>query len=326
MNTNVQAASNVGSGSVPLTADQLVDSATEGWTVVGEGHPILSPGFYATDISHLRNARQALDEVRGVASADPELSGLVKKIDEDIAFCEKRKFVGNWGVPLIIGALALFGMNQPGDKGPAIWMLFFAFLYVFSTFVPVYIINRKNLVGEDFNDFGWIADRFADHPSLVMKGIGFFLMFLLLPIYAVANVYRYWGDEIRTRLGTAGATKPVQSNIEVPGAAAATELSEEPAVQETVSQTEDANALGDTNEDVGAEPLDAKARALLDEQLPKIRARMRETLERSSKSIDEYGAEKLFGEIHGFLPLAVRLVVRKKRFVRFCMENRDKLI
>jgi hypothetical protein len=326
MNAHKEVMNRVGSGSSSITPDQLVDSATEGWTVVGEGHPILAPGFYATDITHLNNAQQVLDQVRGSASSDPDVSALIKEIDEDVAFCKKRKFVGNWGVPLIVGALALFGLNQPGDAAPAIWMLFFAFLYVISTFVPVYIINRKNLVGEDFNDFGWIADKFSDSPSVVMKVIGFFLMFLLLPIYAVANVYRYWGDEIRARLGAVGSGTPVQSSIEVPSSVSTSAVPDEPANNDQVVQSSEAEGLSKTDDDDGTQPLDAKATALLEEQLPKIKTRIRETLERSSKSIDEYGAEKLFGEIHGFLPLAFRVVIRKKRFVRFCMENRDKLI
>lgn len=326
MSTNVETAQIVGDDSPQLAVDEIAERASEGWTLVGEGHPVLPPGFYATDISHIENAERVLDEVRDSVGGSPELTAFVKEIEEDIAYCRKRKFSGNWGVPLFVGALCLFGLNQPSsDRGPALWMLFFSFLYVISTFVPVYIINRYDLEGKDFNDFGWIADKFFDHPHIAMKIGGFFVMFLLMPVYAIANMYRYWGDEIKSRIGASGTSKPEKSNVEMPDYGAADVQQEQPASQEAAAQHGLVEQVVETSENDG-EPLDAKAAALLEQQLPKIKAKLNETLAKSSKSIDEYGAEKLFEEIHGFLPIPVRIVVRKKRFVRFCMENRDKLI
>lgn len=59
---------------------------------------------------------------------------------------------------------------------------------------------------------------------------------------------------------------------------------------------------------------------------PEIKRAAIDILAKSGQSIDEYGAEKLFGKIHGLLPLAIRVVIRRPRFVDFCIHNQDRLM
>ena len=65
---------------------------------------------------------------------------------------------------------------------------------------------------------------------------------------------------------------------------------------------------------------------LLQEQIPKLRSKVDEILKKSGQGIEAYGAEKLFGEVYDLLPLAVRLVIKKDKFVSFCIANQNQFL
>ncbi len=178
------------------STDDLLEVAFEGWTFVEEDHPLLETGVYATELRQIRNAQEVLASL----SEDAIEPGELDEIRHIVAFNERRTYFGNWGVPLIVGLAGLLLMTTRDPAGGFFFVASSA-LYVFASFVPNYIVNRHLLVGNEYNDFGWIADRFLDDESSVMKGIGLLLMFVLLPYYAVINTYKHWGDRIRELLG-----------------------------------------------------------------------------------------------------------------------------
>lgn len=62
---------------------------------------------------------------------------------------------------------------------------------------------------------------------------------------------------------------------------------------------------------------------LLREQIPKLKSKVQEILQKSGKGIDAYGPEKLFEQVHELLPFPVRALIKKDRFVAFCVKNKS---
>ncbi len=65
---------------------------------------------------------------------------------------------------------------------------------------------------------------------------------------------------------------------------------------------------------------------LLQEQNPKLRSKVDEILEKSGQGIEAYGPEKLFGQVYDLLPFAVRVVIKKDKFVSFCIANQNQFL
>lgn len=57
--------------------------------------------------------------------------------------------------------------------------------------------------------------------------------------------------------------------------------------------------------------------------VPLIREKAQEILGKTGTTILEYGVERLLIKIHGLLPWPFRLVVRRKRFVAFCLAHEE---
>ena len=73
----------------------------------------------------------------------------------------------------------------------------------------------------------------------------------------------------------------------------------------------------------------AKIQEAFDKHWPEIKAKVQEQIAKMGKKasdLDDKTWEKVFGIAHGQLPLPVRIVLKKDRFIGYCMENKGKLI
>lgn len=177
------------------------ESAYLGWTKVEEGQSVgrlVDPGSYATSIDHVVLAQDALTKALALKFDDAELTKELTQLKEDVDGNTKRKFMGNWIVGGIVGAIGL----MMGAQG---WFLLVsAVLYFAVSFVPWYVINAQLARGNTFDEFGWIGRTFNEGDNnLVMMGIGFVLMIFAVPVFAFYNLYRYHGDSIRRLLTSA---------------------------------------------------------------------------------------------------------------------------
>jgi len=68
--------------------------------------------------------------------------------------------------------------------------------------------------------------------------------------------------------------------------------------------------------------------SLVSEHLPAIKETFQNTVGAGAlkAASNDAALEVLFVKVHKTLPLAVRMVLRKKSFVKYCFENRDKLM
>ncbi|KAB2925534.1 MAG: hypothetical protein F9K30_07705 [Dechloromonas sp.] len=71
-----------------------------------------------------------------------------------------------------------------------------------------------------------------------------------------------------------------------------------------------------------------KATELLEAQLPRVRAKLEERLGPTTRELigDDALMTRCLGEAYEFLPAPVRMMVKRERFVSFCLERRDRLI
>jgi hypothetical protein len=71
-----------------------------------------------------------------------------------------------------------------------------------------------------------------------------------------------------------------------------------------------------------------KAAELLESQLPKVRAVVAERLGPKAKElvVDDALMTRCLGDAYEFLPAPVRLMVKRERFVTYCLEHRDRLM
>lgn len=180
------------------------DSAQVGWTKVGEGHPVLEPGEYATTSEQIVVAQQALNKALALKFDDADLTAQLTEVKRDIDGMTKRRFVGNKLVP---AAFALVGLLSGGQ---GYLMVAVALLYAISTYIPQYIVNRQLVLGKEFNEFvflGRIASMAEADGGAAARLIGVAVMavvaFTALPFIAAFNLYRYQGDTIRGWLTSA---------------------------------------------------------------------------------------------------------------------------
>lgn len=69
-----------------------------------------------------------------------------------------------------------------------------------------------------------------------------------------------------------------------------------------------------------------EVQAKIAEYKPEIQRAANKILRKTGQSIGDYGPERLFGKVHGLLPMPVRLVIPKKPFVDFCVANQALLM
>ena len=71
-----------------------------------------------------------------------------------------------------------------------------------------------------------------------------------------------------------------------------------------------------------------KAGDMLEQQLPKVQALVSAQLGSRGREIaaDEALLTRCFGNAYEFLPAPVRMLVKRERFVAFCLDNRHRLV
>ena len=182
-------------------------SAYAGWTEVGEGHPLVEPGIYATNLDHVVVAREALNKALALKFDDHELTADLTELKAHIEGMTKLTFVGDWWKALIVGGLGYLMLKE------SYFLLASAVLYVAVSFVPEYVRYHQLVKGNNFDEFGWISRTFnRGDNNLVMLGIGFFVMVFAVPFFAIYNLYRYHGERIR-RWFTSAQNKEKMSTL-----------------------------------------------------------------------------------------------------------------
>jgi tetratricopeptide (TPR) repeat protein len=186
-------------------ATAYLDSAYLGWTKVDGGQPV------ATDSNQVTLALSALKKALSLSFEDPEFTADLKKLEQDIDSMTRKIFVGNKGLPLLIGAFALLASFNGGGT-IAIFYLLIVVLYVGGSFIPQYAINRQLISGNKFDEFGWISRYFfeddIDYKNLFTEinfkniftvyklCIGCSLILVAFPVFAIYNIYRYHSSQI----------------------------------------------------------------------------------------------------------------------------------
>ena len=126
-------------------------SSTLGWTHVGEGHPLVEEGWYATEFKHITDAQECLNKALALKFDDPELMAALQEHRKLIDRQLQRKLMCNWVVAVIIGLIGI-----PMFFIPTI----LAILYVISSSTPQYRINKRLVQGKHFNEFASLAGAF----------------------------------------------------------------------------------------------------------------------------------------------------------------------
>jgi hypothetical protein len=163
---------------------------------------MLEPGRYATSIEHVAVAREALTKALALKFDDSELSAHLTAVKQDIDSMTKRQFMGNWTVAVLFGVFSAFVMTGAPWTGLLLFVL--DILYIAGSYIPAYIVNRQLVKEKHFNEFGWSArmtEGMRQSSSFGEQMFGLAIMvgssFIALPVFAVYNLYRYHGDEIR---------------------------------------------------------------------------------------------------------------------------------
>ncbi len=141
--------------------------AYENWATV-EGQE----GWYATEASHIDEAREFLQKVEALGVEDEELREGVAMMTADLEKFTKRKFVGHYLAPVAWGGIGVVGFSA--SPGLGILTILCAVAYIVSCFIPQYIINRRVVAGKEFQI-----------PGLVWSVV-------LLPIMAILNFVKFW--------------------------------------------------------------------------------------------------------------------------------------
>ena len=81
------------------------------------------------------------------------------------------------------------------------------------------------------------------------------------------------------------------------------------------------------DESVDTTELRAKGDELIGQDLPKIQAHFRETVEPAAADMihNDVQMTKYFEGMYGLIPLPIRLVIKKPAFVDFCLQNRYRI-
>ncbi len=175
------------------------DSAYLGWSYVGEGHPMLDQGYYATTYEHITTAQAYLDKATNLKFDDDTLMGKLQQVRQDIDSMLERKFTGSWPSPIIAIIIGFFLLNTPAL---IIGVLFAGtgILYIISSFIPKYRINSVLVNGEEFHQLPSIRER---HKKMkwwerVITDI------VCMPIITFYNFIKYTeiGDKLRTPVGS----------------------------------------------------------------------------------------------------------------------------
>lgn len=156
-------------------------SATLGWTHIGEDHPILDAGWYATDYKHITDAQASVDKALALKFDDPELMADIQKDRQLIDQNLKRHFTCNWWVVGIVAVIGLFFSGIPTVV---------AVLYAVSAFTPQYKINERLVRGKQFNEFAFLGP--LDKLGWVGGWIIMILTILIMPIVVIVNFIRNW--------------------------------------------------------------------------------------------------------------------------------------
>lgn len=187
-----------------LLAAGYADSAYLGWTRVEAETDLLEPGVYATSLEQIQIAQESIDKAIALQVDDAQLSEYIHKIKKDINSMTKRRFMGNWKVAAFVGGYSLIGSGH--DKGALIFLVL-AVLYLFSTYIPQYVVNQQLVKGNKFQEFSLLgqiysfAGKFNNWiVNIVAVGFGFIIMTLTLPFLTLYNLYRYQQDTIRRYL------------------------------------------------------------------------------------------------------------------------------
>lgn len=187
-------------------ATAYAESAHLGWTEVPTATDLLEPGTYATSLYQVQVAQEAVGKAQSLGVDDPELVANVNLLRADIDSMTKRKFIGNWKAAALVAIVGIFTLSQ-SKVVPGILMLAVVILYVASTYIPMYMINRQLVLGKEFNEFGWLlrVSSLGKHTEQgwITTALSFFVICLIIitfPLVTLYNLYRYQGDTIRTWL------------------------------------------------------------------------------------------------------------------------------
>ena len=205
-------------------------SSTLGWTHVGEGHPLVEEGWYATEYKHITDAQESVNKALALTFDDPDLMEALqehrKLIDQNL----RRKLMCNWFAAGVIGIIGILGFlliagsagaNAPhsvrqaslrsaspattdviGALGMASLLPMLSILYVISSSTPQYRINKRLVQGKHFNEFaavgglcdknGVLASLCGDYAGCFALPLTFTLIAFLMPFVTAINFYRNW--------------------------------------------------------------------------------------------------------------------------------------
>ena len=160
------------------------ESAILGWTHIGEGHPLLTEGWYATEFQHITDAQECLNKAMSLKFDDPDLMAQLQQRRRRIDEMLQRKLMCNWAVAVIVGVIGI-----PMFFIPTI----LAILYVISSSTPQYRINKRLVQGKHFNEFAFIAESLGS-GNVGCVGVVFMYVFIILamPFVVAINFYRNW--------------------------------------------------------------------------------------------------------------------------------------
>ena len=168
-----------------ILANAYLLLANSGWVQVGEGHPLLSPGAYATEFKQVACAQEYIKKALSLNCDDAETTAELHECRRDIDSNLKRRFTCNWAVAVIIGLLGI-----PAYGIPTI----VAILYVISTYAPQYRVNKQLVAGKHFNQFAFLSNLMPKSAGAVGTIIGacvvYSLAIALLPFLVGINFYR----------------------------------------------------------------------------------------------------------------------------------------
>ena len=161
-------------------------SATLGWTHVGEGHPLLSEGWYATEHKHITDAQEAIDKALALKFDDPELEAEIQKDRQRIAENLKRSFTCKWFVAIVVSLIGIPALFIP---------TLLAILYVISSRAPQYKINSRLVQGKQFNEFAFLGSLFGNEIGWIGLLVMYALIIGLMPFVIIVNFVRNYGSK-----------------------------------------------------------------------------------------------------------------------------------
>lgn len=168
-------------------ARALVMAATQGWTAIGEGHPLLPAGIYPTDYQHISSAQAMIDRALSLKFDDQELRREMQAIRRDTDTYLKRRFTGNWFVAIVTAVIGIPLMFIP---------TLIAILYVVSAFTPVYKINRRLAMGKPYTGFTFLGPMFNDgNVGCVGLIVMYAIIIVLMPFVVIWNFIQNWGTK-----------------------------------------------------------------------------------------------------------------------------------